>query len=171
MRALLFLVAASTAGCAPSPEPQRIALYTYEVVHTYPHDATAYTEGLLYHDGFVYESTGIEERSSIRKVKLETGEIVQQRHLPGQYFGEGIVIWKDRLVQLTYKTEKGFVYDLATFQPKSEFTYRGEGCALTTDGKRLIIAPAQASGRRKKSDAAQDWAHKRYGKAFQKLAE
>ena len=82
------------------------------MVHTYPHDTSAFTEGLFYLDGYLYESTGLERESSIRKVRLETGEIVQRYDLPQQYFGEGIINWKDRLIQLTYQTHVGFVYDL-----------------------------------------------------------
>jgi glutaminyl-peptide cyclotransferase len=85
----------------------------------------AYTEGLLFHDGVLYESTGLYEQSSIRKVRLETGEILQRRDLPGQYFGEGIAIWSNRLIQLTYQSQKGFIYDLASFEPRGEFSYPG----------------------------------------------
>lgn len=113
--------------------------YTYEVVHTYPHDPRAFTEGLFYLNGFLYESTGLNGESSIRKVKLETGEVVEKRDLPFEYFGEGIVAWKDRLIQLTYTTEIGFIYDLATFAPKGQFKYAGQGWAFTTDGKRLYM--------------------------------
>jgi glutaminyl-peptide cyclotransferase len=103
-------------------------------------DAGDFCHALLYLDGVPYEGTGLKERSSIRKVKPETGEVPQKRELRGQYFGEGIIVWKDRLIELTYQTEKGFVYDLATFSPKSEFTYPGEGWGLTTDGKRIIMS-------------------------------
>ena len=104
----------------------------------------AFTQGLLYKDGVLYEGTGLEEQSSIRKVKLETGEVLQKRDVPGQYFGEGIIVWKDRLLELTWKAEKGFIYDLATFTPKGEFPYPGEGWGLTTDGKRIIMSDGTA---------------------------
>jgi glutaminyl-peptide cyclotransferase len=94
--------------------------------------------------GILYEGTGIEEQSSIRKVKLETGEVLQKRDVPGEYFGEGIIIWKDRLLELTWKAQKGFIYDLATFAPKGEFAYPGEGWGLTTDGKRIIMSDGTA---------------------------
>jgi glutaminyl-peptide cyclotransferase len=110
------------------------------VVHAYPHDAGAFTEGLFYLDGFLYEGTGLAGRSSIRKVKLETGEIVQKRDIPEPYFGEGIIHWKDRLIELTYQAEAGFIYDLSTFAPKGGFKYPGEGWALTQDGKRIIMS-------------------------------
>jgi glutaminyl-peptide cyclotransferase len=109
-------------------------------VHAYPHDPTAFTEGLFYDGGFLYESTGLEGHSSIRKTRLETGEVVQKRDLVPTYFGEGIVRWKDHLIQLTYKTEAGFVYDFNTFDLQRRFEYPGEGWALTHDGKRIIMS-------------------------------
>jgi glutamine cyclotransferase len=114
--------------------------YGYRVVHTYPHDRTAFTEGLFYLDGFLYESTGLEGRSSIRKEKLETGEVLQSRTVPPQYFGEGIVAWKDRLISLTWQSHVGFVYDLGTLAPFAQFQYPGEGWALTRDDHRLIMS-------------------------------
>jgi glutaminyl-peptide cyclotransferase len=110
------------------------------VVHAYPHDSLAFTEGLFYEDGFLYESTGIEEQSSVRKVRLETGEVVQKHDVPGAYFGEGIIRWKDRLIQLTYQTQVGFVYDFPGLNELRRFQYPGEGWALTTDGRRIIMS-------------------------------
>jgi glutaminyl-peptide cyclotransferase len=138
-RAILAAMSLAFGACSPTTQASGVPEYTYQVVKVYPHDRTAYTEGLIYHDGWLYESTGMEEQSSIRKVKLETGEIVQKRDLPGAYFGEGIIIWKDRILQMTYKTEIGFIFDLATFTPKGEFKYPGEGWAFTHDGKRIIM--------------------------------
>ena len=137
MRILILAGALVACACRPAPEAG-IPEYGYEVVHAYPHDPAAFTEGLFYLDGFLYESTGLEGQSSIRKVRLETGEIVQKHDLPSQYFGEGIVNWKDRLIQLTYKTEVGFIYDLADFGARQQFHYSGEGWALTQDGKRIL---------------------------------
>lgn len=125
--------------CGP-PAQAAVPVYDYEIVHTYPHDTQAFTEGLFYLNGFLYESTGLERQSSIRKVKLETGEVVQKVAVPPQYFGEGIVNWKHRLISLTWKTQVGFVYDLNTLQVQRKFAYRGEGWALTQDGKRLIMS-------------------------------
>src|SRR5207302_3101512 len=85
---------------------------------SYPHDRTAFTQGLEYLNGFLYEGTGLNGRSSIRKVKLETGEVVQRRDVPAQYFGEGITIWKDNLYELTWQSQVALVYDRATFSPK-----------------------------------------------------
>jgi glutaminyl-peptide cyclotransferase len=113
---------------------------TYEVVHTYPHDRTAFTQGLIYLNGFLYEGTGLNGYSSIRKVKFETGQVVQKSDLPFQYFGEGITDWQNSLLQLTWKSEVGFIYDRATLSQRRTFTYSGEGWGLTHDDKRLILS-------------------------------
>ena len=128
-----FLIATPAAQAA-------VPAYAYEVVHTYPHDPQAFTEGLFYLNGFLYESTGLERQSSIRKVVLETGQVVQKVDVPPEFFGEGIVNWKTRLVSLTWKNQVGFVYDLATLKVRRRFAYKGEGWALTQDGKRLIMS-------------------------------
>jgi glutamine cyclotransferase len=128
-------------GAAFSATP----VYGFRVVHAFPHDPSAFTEGLFYQDGFLYESTGLEGRSSIRKERLETGEVLQSRDLAPQYFGEGIVAWKGRLVELTWKSEVGFIYDLATLSPFSQFHYPGEGWALTKDAHRLIMSDGTAA--------------------------
>ena len=131
--ALALLVAAGgQAVAAPTP------VYGYQVVRAYPHDAKAFTEGLFFMNGYLFESTGLEGRSSVRKERLETGQVVEKHDLSPAYFGEGIVDWKDRLVQLTYRSEKGFVYDLGSFKEQKTFAYKGEGWGLTQDGKRII---------------------------------
>ena len=112
----------------------------YQVVKTYPHDREAFTQGLQYKDGFLYEGTGLQGRSSLRKVKLETGVVLQKLSLPGQYFGEGISIIGDRIVQLTWQSEVGFVWGLKDFKLQRQFTYKGEGWGLTTDGKNLYFS-------------------------------
>ena len=117
-----------------------VPVYSYELVKTYPHDTQAFTEGLFYLNGFLYERTGLEHQSTIRKEKLETGEVLQKIDVPPQYFGEGIVNWKNRLISLTWKSEVGFVYDLNTLKLQRHFAYKGEGWALTQDGKRLIMS-------------------------------
>ena len=116
------------------------ATYTYKVVHAYPHDRTAFTQGLIYLDGVLYEGTGLEGRSTLRKVKLETGQVLQERKIDEKYFGEGITDWAGTLLQLTWKSGIGFVYDRATFQPKKTFSYGGQGWGLTHDTKRLILS-------------------------------
>ncbi len=138
MRLLILAAALATCACGPGSLAE-IPEYGYEVAHTYPHDPMAFTEGLFYLDGFLYESTGLEGQSSIRKVRLETGEVIQKRDIPG-YFGEGIINWKDKLIELTYRAEVGFVYDLAGFKLQRQFEYPGEGWALTQDGKRIIMS-------------------------------
>ena len=132
---LAFLILSACAGQLPSDVPR----YTFQIVHAYPHDRTAFTEGLFYLDGTLYESTGLKGQSSLRRVKLETGEVLQQFDLPESLFGEGIVNWKNQILQLTWQSEIGFVYDLKTFKKKKEFHYPGEGWALTQDGRRLIM--------------------------------
>ena len=139
MRVLLLAAALAACGCGPSTQAEGIPEYGYEIVHTYPHDTLAFTEGLFYLNGFMYESTGLNGRSSVRKVKFETGEVLQNHDVPEAYFGEGIINWKDRLLQLTWQTEVGFVYDLNSFNVLREFKYPGEGWALTTDGRRIIM--------------------------------
>jgi glutaminyl-peptide cyclotransferase len=117
-----------------------VPVYDYEVVHVYPHDPEAFTEGLFYLNGFLYESTGLEHHSSIRKVRLQTGEVLEQHDIPGQYFGEGIVNWGSRLIELTWQSHVGFVYDLKTLKPLREFHYEGEGWALTQDGTQIFMS-------------------------------
>ena len=121
-------------------------VYGYRVVRSYPHDPAAFTQGLVYLDGVFYEGTGLEGKSSIRKVRVETGEVLQQRPLAGPYFGEGIAVWKDRLFQLTWQHGIGFVYDRNSFETKGTFNYRGEGWGLTHDGTRLIMSDGSESG-------------------------
>lgn len=130
--------------CAASVRADSVPTYGYEIVRTYPHDALAFTQGLFFLDGHLYESTGLQGRSSVRKVRLEDGAVLQKHDLPRQYFGEGIVGWKDRIVGLTYRSGTGFVYDLKTFKPLRQFKYRGEGWGLTHDGKRLIMSDGTA---------------------------
>ncbi len=122
------------------PARAAVPVYGYTIVKTYPHDPDAFTEGLFYLDGFLYESTGLEGKSSIRKVRLADGKVLRQRALASKYFGEGIVAWKGKLVELTWQTHVGFAYDLATFKPRSSFHYAGEGWALTQDGVRIIMS-------------------------------
>ena len=143
-RALLVAAALAVCGCSPTTQASGVPEYTYQIVKSYPHDRTAYTEGLVFHDGFLYESTGMNDQSSLRKVKFETGEVVQRRDLPIEYFGEGIIIWKDRILMMTYKSEIGFIYDLATLAPKGDFRYKGQGWAFTTDGKKIYMDGSRA---------------------------
>lgn len=119
--------------------------YTYSVVNVYPHDTNAFTEGLVFDNGFLYESTGLYGNSSLRRVDLETGAILQILNLKPQYFGEGIAIVGDKIVQLTWQSHEGFVYDKASFDLLQEFQYPTEGWGLTYDGSRLIMSDGTAN--------------------------
>ncbi len=138
---LPFLPAVLSAQAPSIPPPaSRVPVYHYTIGHTYPHDPDAFTEGLEYRDGFLYESTGLNGRSSIRKVKIETGDVVQNRNISKDYFGEGITFWKDDLFELTWISEIAFVYDAKTFASKKTFNYKGEGWALTHNADSLIMS-------------------------------
>jgi glutamine cyclotransferase len=115
-------------------------IYTYKIVNTYPHDKGAYTQGLELYNGFLYEGTGRKGSSSIRKVELKTGKVLQQQDLDAQYFGEGITIFNNKLYQLTWQNGIGFVYDLETFKQEKTFNYTKsrEGWGLTHNGEKLI---------------------------------
>ena len=132
-----------------------IPTYTYEIVNAYPHDASSFTQGLVYHNGFLYEGTGQSPYfspgnsrnglSTLRKVALESGEVLQSIQLDRQYFGEGITIHENEIVQLTWISQIGFVYDLETFQFKREFVYTTEGWGITHDGARFVMSDGTAS--------------------------
>lgn len=113
---------------------------TASVLHSYPHDTAAFTQGLLWHDGVLYESTGREGKSTLRKVELETGKVLQRVDVPAQFFAEGLALLGGRLYQLTWQDQQGFIYDLATFRQEGTFPYQGEGWGLTTDGTSLILS-------------------------------
>lgn len=133
------LVMLSALACAQTPT------YSYRVVKTYPHDHAAFTQGLQYVDGYFYEGTGLNGRSTVRKVKVDTGQVVQQAALPQEYFGEGITVLNGKLMQLTWTSGVGFVYDLASFRPQETFRYTGEGWGLTNDGRNLILSDGSAT--------------------------
>src|ERR1700712_4567947 len=139
------LLAASTllAGAAPASAPagaKAIPSYGFRVVHAYPHDPNAFTEGLFYLNGYLYESTGLDGHSSVRKVKLETGQVVQRATLPPEMFGEGIAPWNGRLIGLTWKAQMGYVLDLDSFDTKGQFGYPGEGWGLTHDDTEIVMS-------------------------------
>ena len=137
--ALVLLVSACSA-CGMTSTPEGVKHYTFRIVNEFPHDTGAFTQGLLFHEGFLYESTGIRGQSSLRKVELETGTVVQQRNLPSQYFGEGLALFEGCLVQLTWTSRTGFIYNLDTFDLLGEFSYDTEGWGITHDGSRLIMS-------------------------------
>jgi glutamine cyclotransferase len=117
----------------------------YRVVNAYPHDPDAFTQGLIFRDGFLFESTGRNGQSTIRKVQLETGKVVQQHRLDQAHFGEGLAERNGELVQLTWRSGVAFVYDLVTFMPRRTFTYSGEGWGLAFDGKAFILSDGTAT--------------------------
>jgi len=121
------------------PQARPVTQYTYRVVNTYPHDTNAFTEGLVYSDGYLYESTGLNGASTLRLVNLTTGIVLKQIQLPSQYFGEGITIVNNSIIQLTWQSHIGFVYDKNSFDQLSNFTYSTEGWSLTYNGKQLIM--------------------------------
>jgi glutamine cyclotransferase len=120
--------------------PAAVPVYSYEVVNAWPHDPGAFTQGLVYLDGSLLESTGLNGHSSLRRVELQTGKVLQQVEVPAAYFAEGLALLGDKLFQLTWQNHKGFVYDLTTFRLEKEFAYQGEGWGLTTDGHSLILS-------------------------------
>lgn len=115
-------------------------VWTYKIVNTFRHDREAFTQGLVYENGVLYEGTGIPGRSELRKVELQTGAVLQKYKLPDKYFGEGITIYKDRIIQLTYQSNVGFVYDKESFELLREFSYPTEGWGITHNGTHLIMS-------------------------------
>jgi glutamine cyclotransferase len=136
--------AASTLDPASAPAgPETTPVYGYKIINTYPHDRSAFTQGLVFDNGVLYESTGLNGRSSLRKVELETGRVLQRRDLPDEYFGEGLVLWRNKLIQLTWLSSMGFVYDKVSFEQLETFYYPGEileGWGITHDGTRLMMS-------------------------------
>jgi len=122
------------------PQASPVTYYTYSVVNTYPHDTNAFTEGLFYSDGYLYESTGLNGASSLRLVDLATGTVLKQIQLPYQYFGEGITLVNNTIIQLTWQSHIGFIYDKNSFALLGNFTYPTEGWGLTYNGTQLIMS-------------------------------
>ena len=132
------------AALQPQP-PSEIPTYSYRIARAFPHDPDAYTQGLLYDSGFLYESTGHYGQSSLRKVELETGAVVQLHQLDDRFFGEGLALFGNRLLQLTWRAHKGFAYRLNSFEPLAEFAYPTEGWGLTCDGELLVMSDGSAT--------------------------
>lgn len=139
LRALLFLVAAACVSV------QAFSADTYRIIHVYPHDRQAFTQGLVYLDGRLYESTGLKGQSSLRAEDLDTGRILQFHDVPDSYFAEGLTNWGNTLVQLTWQAHIAFVYDRATFHLLRTLHYDGEGWGLTQDGRNLILSDGTAN--------------------------
>jgi len=141
---------ATAPGTVAAPSPQHtepgarpemaIPTYSYEIFNRWPHDRTAYTEGLVFSGGALFESTGLNGASSVRRVEIATGRVTQSLSLAPDFYGEGLTLFDDMLIQLTWQSHKGFVYDARCFCPRGEFAYDGEGWGLTHDGRSLIMS-------------------------------
>jgi len=118
-------------------EPVR---YRYTVVNVFPHDDNAYTQGLVFHEGFFFEGTGLEGQSTLRKVELETGTVLKRHGLESSLFGEGVTVFQNKIYQLTWKSKVGFIYDIETFRQSGKFYYNTEGWGLTTMGDKLVMS-------------------------------
>lgn len=151
---LMFVVTSGCDGGAPATAnggaagankssgagPEQVTLYGYEVVNTFPHDSKAFTQGLVYHNGELLESTGQYGESTLRRVELRTGKVLKRVDLAGQYFAEGLALMNGKLYQLTWENKRGFVYDVETFEKTADFTYTGQGWGLTQDADSLILS-------------------------------
>ena len=124
----------------PPSLSETVSHYTYEVINAWPHDSHAFTQGLLFHEGSLLESTGVKGESSLREVDLQTGRVKKRVRLPDRYFAEGLTVIDAKAYQLTWRNRKGFIYNADTFQRLGEFAYEGEGWGLTTDGNLLILS-------------------------------
>lgn len=129
--------ATNSLAVASEKRAQRV---THQVVNSYPHDPTSFTQGLLWHDGGFYESTGQYGESKLRRVEFPSGKVLKEIKLSPEFFGEGLSLAGGRLIQLTWKSHRGFVYDRSTFRLLEEFSYDTEGWGLTFDGKNLIMS-------------------------------
>jgi len=136
----LFLLLIFSAQNCLNNENSGFSENQYRIIDIFPHDNTAFTQGLVWKGNYFYESTGLYGRSSLRKVEIQTGNVLQKYDLPNDYFGEGITIFKDSIYQLTWKEQTGFIYDQETFQLIDTFSYSYEGWGITHDGKHLIIS-------------------------------
>jgi len=122
------------------PAPAAVPRYGYQIVNTWPHDAASFTQGLVYQDGFFFESGGQYGQSTLRRVLPESGQVLEKIEVPPAYFAEGLTLWQDKLIQLTWREQTGFVYDRATLAQTGVFTYPTEGWGITHDGARLIVS-------------------------------
>jgi glutamine cyclotransferase len=137
--------ASLTLALAARAAQNTVATFGYTTLKVYPHDTRAFTEGLVYYNGDLFESVGNNGQSDLRRVDLETGQVLKREVVPVQYFAEGLALVGDKLIQLTWQTQKGFVYDRDSFKMLRTFTYPTEGWGLTYDGKRLIMSDGTSS--------------------------
>lgn len=140
LAALAAILVAAAGYFLYTRQPAGIPVYRASVVATLPHDNAAFTEGLFFQNGSLYEGTGEVGTSAIRRVRPETGQVLQEEQLPAPYFGEGIIAWKDRLYQVTWQDRTGFIYNLKDFSPAGTFSYTGEGWGLTHNDKAIIMS-------------------------------
>jgi glutamine cyclotransferase len=136
--ASLFLLNHQPSGTKP-------VNYTYEIINMYPHDSNAFTQGLVIDEGVLYEGTGLTGESTLRRVDLETGHVLQVHALAEWFFGEGITVFGDEIIQLTWQKGEGFVYDKNSFNILQHFSYTTQGWGITTDGTRLIMSDGSAN--------------------------
>jgi glutaminyl-peptide cyclotransferase len=145
MKKIVSLVLAATlSGVFTAGAQAAIPVYGFMVKHTYPHDPGAFTEGLFFRDGQLYESTGQKGQSSLRKVDLKSGKVLQKKDVADNYFGEGSTSVGDNIVMLTWQSNVGFLFDAKTFALKGRFNYKGEGWALTGDGAHVYMSDGTA---------------------------
>jgi glutaminyl-peptide cyclotransferase len=137
---ILLMPAASTVAAIHA-----VAVESYQIVHVYPHDATAFTQGLVFVNGMLYESTGLQGQSTLRMVELTSGRVLQKHDLAAKYFGEGLTDWQSQLIQLTWQSHVGFVYDAFSFRILRTFTYPWEGWGLTHDSRHLILSDGSST--------------------------
>ncbi|MBI5099363.1 MAG: glutaminyl-peptide cyclotransferase [Nitrospirae bacterium] len=134
---LLSFIASSKSSSTP--------VFTYTIINTYPHDFHAFTQGLVFNDGLMYEGTGLKGQSTLRSIKLETGKILKVRKLSEEFFGEGITVYGNKIIQLTWQSHIGFIYDKDSFKLLKTFQYSTEGWGITHDGKQLIMSDGSAN--------------------------
>lgn len=135
----IFFICNFAIGEISDPAMAEVNSYTYKIINTYPHDKNAFTQGLIYRDGYLYEGTGLRGHSSLRQIELNTGKVKKIHHLPDRYFGEGITIYNEKIYQLTWESEVCFVYNL-NFKLLDQFNYQREGWGLTNNDDHLIMS-------------------------------
>jgi glutamine cyclotransferase len=141
---LIVAITIFSALLVPGPDPG-IPVYTYDVVHSYPHDRFAFTEGLAWDRGILIESTGLKGDSTLRRVNLTTGKVISVRHLADRYFGEGVTVLGTEAIQLTYDSHTGFINDAVSLEPMGTFNYSTMGWGITWDGKNLIMSDGSST--------------------------
>lgn len=142
---LILFISLISVAYSQDKAKENITTYSYRIVNVYPHDQDAFTQGLVFENGYLYEGTGLFGHSSLRKVELQTGSVLEIHELPAEYFGEGITIFNNRIFQLTWQSYTGFVYDKESFLFLDNFYYSTEGWGITHDGKHFIFSDGTAT--------------------------